>query len=280
MENKMNSTTNTAVPKPVSIRRRRRAFRLSERQGWGIGAVLVFLAGWELFGSSGSVLARYISKPSQVVQAGAEWLSGGDFYRHLQISLQEIFGGFLLAVAAGVLGGLLMGRSRIIRGLFDPLVMALYATPLVALIPLLIIWFGIGVGSKIAAVFLFAVFPVLLNTITGIRQVDPLLIRAGRSFGASEWQLFTKILLPGSIPAIISGIRLGWGKAMIGMVIGEMYVSTAGLGHLISSLGNSMKMGDLFFVILIVAGMGYVGSNLLLRLEEKVMVWREEALGK
>jgi NitT/TauT family transport system permease protein len=276
----MERKTNTALTTPSPFPKKKLMSQITQRQRWGIGAVLVFLIIWEIIGSSAGTVAKYISKPSLVLISGLDWIFRGDFYHHIYISLLEIMIGFVFAVVMGIIVGLFMGRSRIISGLFDPLMMALYATPLVALIPLLIIWFGIGIGSKIAAVFLFAVFPVLLNTMTGIRQVDPLLIKAGRSFGATEWQLFRKILFPASLPAIISGMRLSWGKALIGMVIGEMYVSTAGLGHLITTLGNSMRMSDLFFIIIIVAGLGYLGSAVLLKLERKVMVWKEEVHNK
>jgi ABC-type nitrate/sulfonate/bicarbonate transport system permease component len=254
--------------------------RFTPRLRWGMGSVLVFLLSWEIIGNLGLVDLKYISRPSLVALSGYDWLLRGDFYYHLYISLLEIFVGFFFAVIFGVLCGLLIGRYRIISGLFDPLFMALYATPLVAVIPLLIMWFGIGIKSKMVVVFLFALFPILLNTITGIRQVDRLLLIAGRSFGATEWQLFTKILIPASLSSIITGIRLSWGRGLLAMVIGEMYVSMAGLGYLIKVLGANFQTSDLFFITIIVALLGFSGSSGFRLLERKVMVWKEEVHNK
>jgi ABC-type nitrate/sulfonate/bicarbonate transport system permease component len=243
---------------------------------WGSGSVFVFLVIWQVLGATNIVKPQYISQPTRVIRAGYELLSSGGFMRHVYTSMSELLIGFLLALVFGVLSGLLMGRYRILGGLFDPLIMALYATPRVALIPLFVVWFGVGMGSKVFVVFIGVIFPILINTMTGIRQVDRTLLQAGRSYGATERQLFTKILLPGALPAMMTGIRLGWGRGILGMVIGEMYVSMAGLGHLMMTAGNAMKTDMLFFLIIIVAGLGYLGSTFFRLLERKLVPWRKE----
>lgn len=251
----------------------------SPRLRWGLGSVLIFLIVWETAGAFNLVDPKYISQPSRVIRSGYKMLISGDLFYHVYVSLLELVIGFLLAVIFGLIMGLLMGRYRIIGGLFDPLIMALYATPRIALIPLFVIWFGVGMGSKIFVVFIGAIFPILVNTMTGIRQVDRLLLRAARSFGASERQLFSKVLLPGALPAMMTGIRLGWGRGILGVVIGEMYVSMAGLGHLIVTAGNAMQTDELFFLIIIVAGLGYLATNGFRQLERKLTPWQEEELG-
>ncbi|MBS4026858.1 MAG: ABC transporter permease [Clostridia bacterium] len=261
---------------PTQSRLQKLAGWASPRFIWGMGAVITFLATWETVSTLKIMDPRYISKPSQVVQTGFKMLSNSTFYHHLYISMLELIIGFSLAVLLGLLMGLLMGRSQIIRGLFDPLVMALYATPRVALMPLFVIWFGVGIWSKVFVVFVGAIFPILVNTMTGIRQVEPLLLRAGRSYGASEWQLFTKILLPGSLPAMITGLRLGWGRGIIGVIIGEIYVSSAGLGHLLNRAGNALRTDDMFFLVVVVAGIGYLATSGFSLMERKLTPWKEE----
>ncbi|WP_102348855.1 ABC transporter permease [Bacillus sp. Marseille-P3661] len=252
----------------------------TQRQRWGITSVFIFLILWELISTLQIIDPKYISKPTSIITTGYTMITSGGFFEHFYISMAELFIGFALAVVVGLIIGILMGWNRIIGGLFDPLVMALYATPRVALVPLFVLWFGVGIGSKIFIVFIGAVFPVLINTITGIRQVDPLLLRAGRSFGASNSQLFTKILLPGALPAMMTGIRLGWGRGILGFVIGEMYVSMAGLGNLIQAAGNAMRTDQLFFLIIIVAGLGFVGTSIFQYLEHKLTPWRQEEQGR
>lgn len=249
---------------------------MSARQRWGIGSFIVFLALWELNTYLALVKPDLISSPGRVIVAGWRLLTDGEFYSHFYVSMLELFGGFILAVVSGLIIGALIGRYRIIGSLFDPLLMALYSTPTVALVPLFVLWFGVGVGSKVFIVFIASFFPVLMNTASGIRQVDPLLTRMSRSFGATDWQMFQKVLLPGALPAIITGIRLGWGRGIIGFVIGEMYVSLKGLGYLIRTYGNAIQTDYLFFLVLFVAAIGLIGTNLFRRLEQALSPWREE----
>jgi len=245
---------------------------------WGVGSALVFLMVWELAGTFQLIDPRYASKPSSIVVAGYTLFTQDRLLYHIYISMTEMVAGFALAVVAGLILGVIMGRSRIIGGLFDPLVMALYATPRVAMIPLFVIWFGVGMGSKIFVVFIGAVFPILINTMTGIRQIDPLWVRAGRSYGATEWQLFYKVLLPGALPAMMTGIRLGWGRGILGVIIGEMYVSMAGLGYMITTAGNAIRTDELFFLVLVVALIGYLATNGFRMLERKLTPYMEEEI--
>lgn len=275
----MGLKTGIASAAPVQSAEKGMLSSITPRVKWGIGSVLVFLLSWEFVAALGLIDPQYISQPSHVVVAGIKLIATSSFYYSAYISLVELVTGFILAVFAGVALGLLMGHYRIIGGLFDPMIMALYATPRMAMIPLFVIWFGVGMGSKIFVVFIGVLFPVLINTITGIRQVDRILIRAARSYGATEWQLFTKVLLPGALPAMLTGIRLGWGRGILGVVIGEMYVAMAGLGYMISTAGNAMQTDQLFFLILIVSGLGYLGTSAFRRLEQKLTPYREEQQG-
>jgi ABC-type nitrate/sulfonate/bicarbonate transport system permease component len=271
MDITMRSKSGAARSSPLLSR-----INTSQRFRWGAGSVITFLLLWEVVGALHILPPEYISQPSRVVAAGFELLSEGGFFYDVYISMVEIVVGFVFASVVGLLIGVMMGRNRIVSGLFDPLVMALYATPRVALIPLFVVWFGVGIESKIFVVFAGALFPILVNTLTGIRQVDPILLRASRSFGATGLQTFTKVLLPGALPAMVTGLRLGWGRGILGMVIGEMYTSMAGLGHLISGAGDAMRTDHLFFLIVVVASIGYVTTAAFQQLEHIVSPWRKE----
>jgi NitT/TauT family transport system permease protein len=250
--------------------------RVSVRLRWGIGSVFILLFVWELASRVGWIDAAYFSAPSKVIVTAIIELINPEFYLHLSISLTELIIGYSMAVVVGIVFGLLMGHFRTLSSLFDPLLMALYATPRVALVPLFVVWFGLGIWSKVFVVFMGAVFPILINTMTGIRQVDPLLLRAGRSFGATKSQLFVKVLLPGSLPAMIAGLRLGWARGIIGLIIGEMYVSTAGLGQRLVLAGSAMRTDLMFFLIVFVALIGLLGSNGFRWLEQRMSQWRKD----
>ena len=141
---------------------------------------------------------------------------------------EEFFSGFALAIVVGVPLGILMGWYSRVNAMLEPFVSALYATPRIALLPLVVIWFGIGIASKVAIVFLGAIFPILVNTITGVRTIEADFIKVARSFGASDRQMFLTVVLPSAVPMLLTGLRLGLGHALVGIVVGEMYGATAG----------------------------------------------------
>jgi ABC-type nitrate/sulfonate/bicarbonate transport system permease component len=151
------------------------------------------------------------------------------------------------------------------------------ATPRIALLPLFLIWFGIGLGSKVAVVYLGAVFPILINSITGIRSLDPDVIRAARSFGASDLQLFRTVGLPGSLPFVLSGLRLGLALALTGTVVAELYAATAGVGYLIAISGSRFKTDYVMVGITVVAITGVLLSMVLLRLERHFQSWKAQS---
>lgn len=248
----------------------------NERLLIGVLTIIIFLSVWEYAGQKNIVDKTFISSPSLVVVSAIELITSRSFYGHLYVSSIEFWVGFSLAVIIGVGFGLLIGRYRNIEYSFEPLIMALYSTPRDALIPLIIIWLGIGIYSKMAVVFLGAVFPIIVNTGAGIENVDPVLIRAAKSFGANEREIFTKVMLPASLPYIIAGLRLGVGRGLIGFVIGEMYVAEGGIGFLIMRAGSVLKTDELLFLVSIIAAFGVISTQLLRKFEERVGRWRFE----
>jgi sulfonate transport system permease protein len=242
----------------------------------GAASVALFLVAWQIAGTRSLLQASFISYPTEVLSVGVEMLQTGELTRHALLSLSEFVQGFFLAVAFGVPAGLIMGQSKRVRYLLDPIVMAFYTSPRVTLVPILVIWFGVGPESKVALVFLGAIFPVLVNTSAGVRQIDALWLRAVRSFGANWLQLTMKVVLPGSLPSVMAGIRLGLGRAIISVIVGEMYVSVAGLGRLLQVYTNAGRVAELIFLASLTALFGVLCVAGLRWLESLIMPWRRE----
>jgi NitT/TauT family transport system permease protein len=255
---------------PVSFWRRH------ERGLLGALAVLVFLIVWEAAVALGWVNPLFTSAPSRILHTGARMFADGSILVDLQVSGFELLVGYGLAILVGVPLGILMGWYRRLDAVLDPFVSALYATPRIALLPLVMIWFGIGLASKIAIVFLGAVFPILVNTITGVRTIDADFIKVARSFGASDRQLFFTVALPSSVPLLLAGLRLGLGHALIGIVVGEMYGATNGIGFLISVSGARFQTDKVMVGIIIIALAGVLMTALLRVIERRFERWRPD----
>jgi ABC-type nitrate/sulfonate/bicarbonate transport system permease component len=233
-------------------------------------SVASFLVAWELAPRLGLVDPMFTSQPSRIVAAGLEILRHGDLGAHLRISAYEFAVGLALAVVIGVPFGLGLGAYRPLRDFLDAPIMALYAAPRLALLPVLVVWLGIGVASKIAVVFIGAVLPIIINTAAGPPAVDRTLVLAAKAFGARKREIFAKVLLPGSLPAVMSGIRLGMGRGLLGVVVGEMYVSQRGVGNQIMSLGAGFRVDGLLFYTLLVSAFGVLMTSAMRRLEERL----------
>src|ERR1700704_2138063 len=245
----------------------------------GTVSMLIFLAFWELSVALDWVNPLFTSSPSRIVHAGYEMFADGSIYPHLAVSGYEFLVGYGMAVVIGVPRGILMGWCGRIHAVLDPFVSALYATPRIALLPLLMIWFGIGIMSKIAIVFLGAIFPILVKTITGVRTVNADFVKVARSFGSNDWQMFLTVVLPSSVPLLLSGLRLGLGHALVGIVVGEMYGATHGLGFLIATAGARFQTDKVMVGIIIIAAAGIVLTGLLRLIERRFERWRPSVGG-
>jgi NitT/TauT family transport system permease protein len=167
-----------------------------------------------------------------------------------------------------------MGWYSRVNAILEPFVSALYATPRIALLPLVVIWFGIGIASKVAIVFLGAIFPILVNTITGVRTIEADFIKVARSFGATDRQMFATVVLPSAVPMLLTGLRLGLGHALVGIVVGEMYGATQGLGYLIAVAGARFQTDRVMVGIILIAGLGVALTELLRAIERRFERWR------
>jgi len=241
----VSSQTETA-PKPPS---KKRASGVAFRRA--ILSLLIGAAVWELLGrfvlSGGLLFAPF----SDVLIVLYQSFASGEIWEHLRVSSIEFALGFGAAIIVGMFVGVLMGRFKVVYVYLDPWVSILYSSPLVALMPLYLLLFGVGLLSKVAIVFTVSVFPILLNTYTGIRSTDRHLVEVARSFSCSEIQIFKKIQFPSSLPFVITGIKLGLGRGLTGVVVGELFSSQAGVGYLIASAGQSFDAATVLMGVLI-----------------------------
>jgi len=246
-----------------------------EKKILGSTAVIIFLGIWELVGNVLQLInPMFMSAPSLIAKAGFQLFASGEIYQDLYISGIELFWGYFLSVAVAVPFGIAIGWYKKIAYIFDPFVNAMNATPRVALLPLVIIWLGIGILSKVGIIFLGAVFPILINTRDGVKTTPVNLLTAARSFGASEWMLFKTVVLPSTIPFIITGLRMGLGRAIVGVMVGELYAATAGIGFMITVAGATFQTDKVFVGVLVFALTGMIGTELISRVEKRFDKWR------
>lgn len=252
-----------------------RAFVREHRTGLTrLAAVFTVLAAWQALAASSLVSPLFFSSPVAVASRLADLATTGALWRHLLVSGQEAVVGFGLSLLIGVPLGVLMGRSRFARDVLEPFVMAKYSAPTVAFLPLLIIWLGIGAWSKIALVFLGGVFVVVVNTEAGVASVDRRLVETARAFTANEWQVLTKVVLPGALPFVVAGLRLAVGRVLIMVVVAEMYASTSGLGYLIFQGAANYDATLIFAGATVLAAVGIALNQALRAAERRAAPWQ------
>jgi len=239
-------------------------------------AVVVVLAFWEYAWKKEWVSPLFFSGPSAIAKQFWYLLKEGTLLSDMAFSGKNFALGLALAVVSGVILGVIVGWYRRIRLVLDPFLSALYATPRIAMIPLIIIWFGIDVKSKVFIVFMSAFFPVLVNTVSGVRNLDPDLLKAARAFCATDWQIFKTLAVPGSVPFILTGIRQGVALGLIGVVVGEMFGGSEGVGFFVAYGGQTFQTDTVFVGVIIIAVSGMLLTFLTERLERRFSRWRPE----
>ncbi|MGH9108481.1 MAG: ABC transporter permease [Acidimicrobiales bacterium] len=259
-----------AVPAVVPPKR-----PLADRRFAGIylplAAVAIILGLWEL---SGFLINRQlISSPKEVAVDFVAQFTNGPAMPALEISLRELYIGLAIGMGAGLLLGLIIGRYRILGAIFNPFINAANATPLNVLIPLLIVWVGISTEARVLFVVLISFFPVLLNTAGGLRNVSKGYFEVGRMLGLSERQLMRKIILPGAMPYIFAGIRIGVALGVIGMIVGEIEVSNVGLGYFINFYGQGFQTGKLLALIFLAALVGVFNVFIVQGIQRRWFGW-------
>jgi len=218
--------------------------------------------------------------PIVVVATGYEMLFvNGELYPHLFASSWIFFYGFLLAIVAGVPLGFVMALSPVVRDYVNPWMTTLYTTPRIAFAPVLLLWFGVSGGAKVSIVFLGCVFPILINSYYGMRVVNREYVELARSFRLNSRALFFKILLPASVPFVLSGVRLAIGRGLTGVAIAEWFGATEGLGYLIFFAGQTLNIPILFVGVAVFAALGIFGFEVVRRVEAYATPWKKDARG-
>ena len=229
-------------------------------------------AAWEIAGRTGD--SRLLPPISKVLSAWFDLLVSGQLFHALSVSLQALAIGFVVSVLFGVPLGLLMGRYRRLEAFLDIYMTALLTVPMISFIPFLVIAFGLGLHSRVWIVFLFAFVIIAINTAAGVRNVDSTLTEMAKSFGAKESELFVKIILPAALPMIMAGIRLGMGRAVLGMVTSEMILAVVGFGAMLMTFSASFNSAALFATILTIVLLAVALLALIQNLDRRLTPWR------
>ncbi|HZT24542.1 MAG TPA: ABC transporter permease [Pseudolabrys sp.] len=235
------------------------------------GFVVLILIVWQLVAPFISPI--FFTSPAKIAQAFYDTTVSGELPYFLWQSLQVMFYGLAIALVVGIALGVAMARIRWLDWALDLPINALYATPLVAVVPLLVLWFGIYLKAKIIVVFLFAVFPLLINTYQGVRECDKNMLEVAQSFRSSEWRTWQDVLLPFAVPYIIAGIRLAIGRGLIGMIIAEFYTTISGLGFMITKYANVFAMDKTFVPVIVLMILGVSLTSLLKWFGRRIAPW-------
>jgi ABC-type nitrate/sulfonate/bicarbonate transport system permease component len=230
-----------------------------------VAIVVVALIAWEAFAASGLVLHDVVPSLGKIAAALWKLVSTGPLYANLGATLYEIAASLVIGGVAGVVAGLVLGGNRFLGRAFEPYLHYFGPTPKIIFFPIMIMWFGVGGGSKIAMGALSCFFPIALSTAVGMRQIEPVLVRVGRSFRANTLQMVAKIYLPAMRPAMLTGLRLGMGVAIIGVLLAETRLSNRGLGYLVIQRYTNFDMPGLYAILIVVFGLAVIANTLLSR---------------
>ena len=243
-----------------------------------VGSLVVLIGAWEIFGRD--VNPVFGSYPSAIAEAAVALARSGKLWTALLDSLRPFAVGYALAIVVGVPLGLIIGRFRVVEAAIGIYITAGYAMPLVALVPLLILWLGLGFTVKVAIIFLLSVFPICINTWLGVTAVPKTLIEVGKSFVAPDSVILRRIILPATLPYIMAGIRLAVGRAVVAMVIAEFFTSISGLGAIIITSANNFDTATTFVPIIIIMLLAVALNFLISVVERWVAPWQAEIAGR
>lgn len=242
---------------------------------WRLGIIIVGLSAWQ-FASGRLIKPFWISSPAEIWRQLASWIATGELWMHVEVTLTETVLGFVFGAVAGIVVGLALGLNRRLAAVLDPFIVAFYSLPKIALAPLFILWFGVGLTSKVVLATFVVFFLVFYNTYAGTLAVEQELVDVLRLMGGSRWQIVRKVILPSALIWIFTGMKSSVPYALIGAVVGEMMASNKGLGYLIQAAAGQYDTGGVFaalFVLMIIA----TGLHELLKQSERLMLrWREE----
>lgn len=262
------------TPPRVAVENRAAYLERREHRGLRVLAVVGLVAAWEVCARAGWVPVLFLPSPLGVLAEARDMLRSGELLVHLGASLRRLLLGFVVGGAAGIAAGVGVGFFAIAEAVGVPLIAATFPIPKIALLPLLILWLGIGEASKVAVIALGVFFPMAINTAAGVRQADPLLVRAAVSFGAGRWSVVRKVVVPSALPMVFAGLRLGAGTALLLLVAAEMIAVESGIGFLVLHAANLMATTKLMVGIVLLSLLGVLSHWGLGALERRVVPWR------
>jgi ABC-type nitrate/sulfonate/bicarbonate transport system permease component len=245
----------------------------------GAGSIVIVLLVWELLPyfitiSAGTRL--FFTTPSRIAATLWSMFATGAIWTPLGVSAAAFAVGLALAIGIGLPLGVLLGRSRTLNAMLDPFITAFNATPRLVFLPLLLLWFGLGLWSKVVIVFIGALFPILINTYEGVRNSDRILINVVRSFGAKEWDIARLVVVPNALPYIVAGLRLAIGRAVLGVVVAEFFGSEEGLGVIMVRAASSYHVDVVFAGVIVFAALSLAMTSLLKMMENRLSRWRPQ----
>jgi NitT/TauT family transport system permease protein len=241
----------------------------------GFLSVIVFFVFWEGIYEFVELNQMFMTKPSLIASGLVALLDDGQLINDIGVSATPFFVGFLSAALVGVLFGVVMGWRTRVGYALDPLMTALYASPLVAIAPLVIIFFGVGIAGKSILIFVLCVFPFMFNAFAGVKSVDPLLINVVRSLGGKEKDLYLKVIVPSVLPYLVAGARYAVGRALVGVIVGEFFAATAGIGYRIAWFSDMFEMSRMFVCILTMMVIAVVFTEGIRWAERTAFPWRD-----
>jgi NitT/TauT family transport system permease protein len=252
----------------LAARRRERVMSIASPVG--------LLLAWELAARFGVIDIRFFPAPSAIIATLLDMAKSGELSEHVLISLQRIGLGFLLGGIPALILGIAMGISRPLRALVDPLIVATFPIPKSSILPFILLIFGLGEMSKVVMVAIGVFFPIAINATAGVLQISPVYLDVGKSFQASRWDIFRTIALPGALPFIMTGVKLGAGLALILIAMAEMYGAKSGIGYLIWSSWETFAVARMYVGLFVIALIGFAISILLNEVERWIIRWKAD----
>ena len=263
------SNATKPIPAVAPLPWTERYFRLL----WGAVGIIGCLIVWQIGSSTGMLDPLFVSSPIEVLRTALRILPTTEFMVHLASTAQSLFLGLFIALIVGVLVGLPIGWFPRLNATFEPVIAAVYGVPYIAFLPVIIMWTGIGMTSRVLIVFWSAVFPLVINSIQGAREVDDNYLRVGQSFSATNLQMFFTITLPSAVPYILAGLRTSIGRAIVGVVVAEFFMSSKGLGYFINLKANALEMAPAFVAIVLLALFGIALTSIVTYIENRFCNW-------
>ena len=255
---------------------KRRLSRQAKDRILAVMSPLALLALWEITAQVGLLDTRFFPAPTRIASQFVELVQSGELLVNTWVSLQRLFFGFLLGGIPALVLGLIMGLYRPIRAAIDPLIAATYPIPKSAVLPLILLIFGLGEMSKIVMVAIGVFFPVVINTTAGVLEIDKIYHDVSKNFGASRWQVFRTVALPGAMPLIMTGVKLGIGLGLILIAIAEMVGAKSGLGYMIWNAWQIFSVETMYVGILVISVLGVLFTVVMNELEQVIIPWRRD----